>query len=163
MPTSLLNQIFARAILDNERMLARRPYRATTESPVGLLLNFLLAGDRSTINGEPARQFQGWLTLQERTRIQEKDAETKWTALLRRLGMAVFGGILLIVPVVIMAFDASRTKCLVTLSGAVMIFAVALALLAKESSEQEILGATAAYAAVLAVFLGISVVSPVGA
>ena len=76
--------------------------------------------------------------------------------------MAVLGGVLLVVPVVIMSFETSRTRSLITLSAAVMIFALVVAVLAVKGSAYEILAATAGYAAVLSVFLGVSVGSPVG-
>lgn len=92
-----------------------------------------------------------------------------------RLAMAVIGGISLVVPMLIMALHRSRVVSLVTTSLAVTLFAVLLAswpLLSKHfpwektidepTASEETLGskdvllATAAYAAVLVVFVGAS-------
>lgn len=62
----------------------------------------------------------------------------------------------------IMSFNTSRTKSLITLSASVLVFAFVVAGGADEASPQEVIGATAAYAAVLAVFLGASAGSPTG-
>jgi hypothetical protein len=67
--------------------------------------------------------------------------------------MALLGGVALWVPMVIMALNPSLDKSLTTTGAAVFIFAVAIALLSKASPEN-VLGITAAYAAVLVVFVG---------
>ena len=77
------------------------------------------------------------------------------SALLSRIGAALLGGILLIVPMVIMAVDDATTKNLVTTSVAVIVVAVGLASTSL-GSWQDVLGITAAYAAVLVVFVGTS-------
>ncbi len=149
-------------------MLARKPYTARTETPVGQIVEFLVAdkkfplAERLTIDKRPARLFHGWHTLQELAEMKKLSEQRKWRSLLRRLEMAVLGGVLLVVPVVIMSFETSRTRSLITLSAAVMIFALVVAVLAVKGSAYEILAATAGYAAVLSVFLGVSVGSPVG-
>lgn len=74
---------------------------------------------------------------------------------LARFILAFLGGAALIVPMVIMVFDPSRTKGLITTSAAVLLFAFFISL-ASSASNQEVLGATATYAAVLVVFVSTS-------
>lgn len=70
-----------------------------------------------------------------------------------RFAMAIAGGLMLIVPVLIMMLVPSRTTSLVTVSIAVLIFSVLVAF-TSTAKPQEVLAATAAYAAVLVVFVG---------
>jgi hypothetical protein len=72
---------------------------------------------------------------------------------LARFIVAVGGGCALIVPMLVMLFDASRTKSLVTVSTAVVLFALAMSL-AFQTDNKDTLTATATYAAVLVVFVG---------
>ncbi|KAI0153050.1 hypothetical protein GGR57DRAFT_154370 [Xylariaceae sp. FL1272] len=74
-----------------------------------------------------------------------------------RLAMALFGGIALIVPTIIMALHQSVQTCLITTSVATVVFAVILAFGARDATGKDVLAATAAYTAVLVVFLGSSV------
>lgn len=71
--------------------------------------------------------------------------------------MAIFGGLALLVPVIIMTLVHGVTESLVTTSVAIVLFALALAVYATNTSGKDILAATAAYAAVLVVFIGASV------
>jgi len=71
-----------------------------------------------------------------------------------RLAMAFFGGIALIGPMLIMVLQPSRNTCLITTSVATFLFATLLALGARDSTGKDVLAATAAYAAVLVVFVG---------
>jgi hypothetical protein len=73
-----------------------------------------------------------------------------------RFGMALFGGIALIGPTIIMTLHSSRNTCLITTSVSTVLFAIILALGASDSSGKDVLVATAAYVAVLVVFLGTS-------
>ena len=75
-----------------------------------------------------------------------------------RFVMAITGGLFLVVPMVIMTIDQSQTKSLVTVSLAVVTFALVLSL-AIRVSNIETLVATATYAAVLVVFVGTSSVA----
>jgi hypothetical protein len=70
--------------------------------------------------------------------------------------MALFSGIALIGPTIIMTLHSSKNTCLITTSVATFIFAVVLAIFASGSIGKDVLGATAAYAAVLVVFIGTS-------
>ncbi|KAI1377675.1 hypothetical protein F4677DRAFT_44341 [Hypoxylon crocopeplum] len=76
-----------------------------------------------------------------------------------RLIMALFGGIALIVPTVIMALFPYRNTCLITTSAFTVVFAFVLAVGARDSTGKDVLTATAAYTAVLVVFLGSSLES----
>jgi hypothetical protein len=67
--------------------------------------------------------------------------------------LAVCGGALLIVPMVIMSFDTNRTKSIVTISCSVLLFGFFLGAIVRSKSS-EIFIATATYAAVLVVFVG---------
>jgi hypothetical protein len=73
-----------------------------------------------------------------------------------RLFMALFGAISLIGPTLIMSLHASLTTSLITTSVATVLFGLVLAIGATDSSGQDVLGATAAYCAVLIVFVGTS-------
>jgi len=72
------------------------------------------------------------------------------------LAMTLFGGMALIAPTLIMALHPSLTTRLVTTCVATLLFALALAVGAEGASGKDVLAATAAYAAVLVVFLGTS-------
>ena len=78
---------------------------------------------------------------------------------LARFIIAVGGGLSLIVPMLVMSFDASRTKSLVTVSVAVVLFALLLSL-GFDTDNKDTLMATATYAAVLVVFVGTSSTGP---
>ncbi|KAK0640590.1 hypothetical protein B0T16DRAFT_438610 [Cercophora newfieldiana] len=72
-----------------------------------------------------------------------------------RFMTAITGGVFLVVPMVIMTIDQSQNKSLITVSLAVVTFALVLSL-AIRVSNIETLVATATYAAVLVVFVGTS-------
>jgi len=69
--------------------------------------------------------------------------------------MAFVGGAALLVPMIIMVFEASLSKSLITTSVSVLFFAGFLSF-GISASNQDILAATATYAAVLVVFVGTS-------
>ncbi|KAI0595957.1 hypothetical protein F4775DRAFT_566736 [Biscogniauxia sp. FL1348] len=72
-----------------------------------------------------------------------------------RFLVGVVGGAVLIVPLLIMAFDSSLTKTMITVCTAVVLFALAVSLLF-ELDNKDTVTATATYAAVLVVFVGTS-------
>ncbi|KAH6698411.1 hypothetical protein BKA61DRAFT_622206 [Leptodontidium sp. MPI-SDFR-AT-0119] len=82
------------------------------------------------------------------------DKRRTWDAFLSRLYMALFGGLALTVPMLIMTLHQSKITSLVTTSVFVIAVAVALAWFMKDAQAKDIIGATAAYAAVLVVFVG---------
>jgi hypothetical protein len=87
-------------------------------------------------------------------KVQSKEA------FVSRLLMALFGGIALIVPTVIMAKHPGTNFSLGTTAVATVLFALALAFGARDSTGKDVLAATAAYSAVLVVFIGTSLSSP---
>ena len=89
-----------------------------------------------------------------RMKIERRKAFTS------RLLMALFGGIALIVPTVIMAKNQGINFSLVTTAIATVLFALMLAVGATDSTGKDVLAATAAYAAVLVVFVGTSLATP---
>ena len=73
----------------------------------------------------------------------------------KRFVAAIFGGLSVIAPMLVMAIHPSEVKTLVTASVAVVGFSLALAW--KSSAQVEtLLATTAAYAAVLVVFVGVN-------
>lgn len=92
------------------------------------------------------REIDGYLT-QERKERQEGG---------ERLAMAIFGGGALIGPTLIMTLHSGLTTSLVTVCLATLFFALTLAKYSKSITGKDILAATAAYAAVLVVFVGTS-------
>lgn len=82
---------------------------------------------------------------------KEDSSFVKWLA---RLIIALAAGAWLIVPIVIMTVpDGSKTKDLVTMSVAIVLFGMTVAwVVGSEPKPQDIVTATAAYAAVLVVF-----------
>ena len=70
-----------------------------------------------------------------------------------RILFALMGGIFLLAPMVAMACITSTKYLLITTVLFVLLFAIILALSSK-ASNQELVAATAAYAAVLVVFVG---------
>jgi hypothetical protein len=71
-----------------------------------------------------------------------------------RLTMALFGGAALIAPMLIMILHQSKLTSLLTTSLFVVVVAVTLAWWMEDATSKDIVGATAAYAAVLVVFVG---------
>jgi len=72
-----------------------------------------------------------------------------------RFIMAFVGGAALLIPMIIMVFDSSLSKSLITTSVSVLLFAAFLSF-GISASNQDTLAATATYAAVLVVFVGTS-------
>ena len=68
--------------------------------------------------------------------------------------MALFGGLALIVPMIIMTLHPTNLTNLLTTSLFVLGVAIALVYLMTDAASKDIIGATAAYAAVLVVFVG---------
>ncbi|PMD39485.1 hypothetical protein L207DRAFT_634071 [Hyaloscypha variabilis F] len=85
-----------------------------------------------------------------------REARDKHKASSERLWMGSFGGLALIVPMLIMVLHRSVHGSLIVTSVGTVLFAVALALAARSLKGMDVLAATAAYAAVLVVFVGSS-------
>ncbi|KAK0645408.1 hypothetical protein B0T16DRAFT_139687 [Cercophora newfieldiana] len=77
-------------------------------------------------------------------------------AFVSRLLMASFGGIALLLPTIIMSKVQEINVSLITTSVAVLVFGLALVFGATDSTGKDVLAATAAYTAVLVVFVGTS-------
>lgn len=69
-----------------------------------------------------------------------------------RLAVALAGGASMLVPMIIMSFASSVTERLIVVSVATIVFANFMAL--TSASKENVVAATAAYAAVMVVFLG---------
>ena len=74
---------------------------------------------------------------------------------LARFIVAITGGLSLVIPMLVMRLGETLPKSLTTVSVAVLLFSALTSLMFK-ASNVETLGATAAYAAVLVVFVGTS-------
>jgi hypothetical protein len=79
----------------------------------------------------------------------------------KRLQMAIFGGLTLIIPMLIMRLHPTLLTQLLTASVSILIFGVLLAWFLQSADSRDIASATAAYAAVLVVFVGTSSTSTV--
>ncbi|KAK8062761.1 hypothetical protein PG997_014858 [Apiospora hydei] len=82
--------------------------------------------------------------------------QEKWD-ILRRHSMALFSATFLLVPMIIMSFNNGLLACLLTAINFVFVFGAAMAWSLTEP--KEVMSNTAAYAAVLAVFIGLAVES----
>ena len=87
---------------------------------------------------------------------RSKADRAKRQAFTSRFTFALFGGTALIVPTIIMAKVQGINTSLIVTSIAVLLFALVLAFGATDSTGKDVLGATAAYTAVLVVFVGTS-------
>ena len=85
-----------------------------------------------------------------------REERSQKNALTQRIVMALFGGIALIGPMLIMTLHRSRNSSLITASVATFVFALVMAFAARDSAGKDVLGVTAAHAAVLVVFVGTS-------
>lgn len=104
---------------------------------------------------EVAEKTAGNLGFRELDQKGREERSQK-QAFTERVVMAMFGGAALIGPMLIMTLHPSRNTSLITVSVATFVFALALAFIARDSAGKDVLGATAAYAAVLVVFVGTS-------
>ncbi|KAI1747489.1 hypothetical protein F4782DRAFT_520881 [Xylaria castorea] len=73
-----------------------------------------------------------------------------------RFHMALFGGVALIAPVILMTLKPTLTVDLVTASVSTALFSLAMVIFAPDMSGKDVLTSTAAYAAVMVVFIGTS-------
>lgn len=73
-----------------------------------------------------------------------------------RFKMALFGGNALVAPMLIMSLHPTKLTQLLTTSFFVLVVGIILAWYMNDADKKDILGATAAYAAVLVVFVGSS-------
>lgn len=86
-----------------------------------------------------------------------REAKMRKQAFTERIWMGALGGIAVIGPMLLMSLHRTLVASLVTSSVATVLFTLVLALGARNLKGQEVLGAVAAYAAVLVVFIGTSI------
>ena len=88
--------------------------------------------------------------------IKWKESQRKM-AFIKRLYMGLFGGLSLIGPMLIMVLHSTKLTALLTTSLFIVFVAIALAYFMTDASAKDIMTGTAAYAAVLVVFVGVSI------
>jgi len=114
-----------------------------------------LAEGQQTLLRSYARGNDAWKILREHEdHTDELEHYKKQRQFLSRLAMALFGGVALIAPMLIMTLHQSKLTSLLTTSLFVVAVAVTLAWWMEDATSKDIVGATAAYAAVLVVFVG---------
>jgi hypothetical protein len=101
----------------------------------------------------------GFREVDKKGRV-EREARRTYAS---RLSMALFGGLALIIPMLIMALRRSLKTALITSSVATVFFGVIIAVVARDATGKDVLAPTAAYAAVLVVFVGVSMTPVSGA
>ena len=109
------------------------------------------SNDASTTEITPTQ-----VTRANYNRMQRLKAMERQDRLIERVLAAILGGLSLIAPMLIMAIHPSLGKTLITSSVATLIFALGLAWKSTAAVET-LLGTTAAYAAVMVVFVGVSI------
>ncbi|KAH8791190.1 hypothetical protein BGZ57DRAFT_875647 [Hyaloscypha finlandica] len=82
------------------------------------------------------------------------NAKRRKRGLLNRMAMSTFGGLTLIVPMLIMVLDPRKLVSVVTTSVFTLAVGLILAIWMDEAESKDMIAATAAYAAVLVVFVG---------
>lgn len=82
-----------------------------------------------------------------------KECRTKHR-LLNRMAMSTFSGLTLIVPMLIMVLDTRKWTTVITASVFTIVIGLALAVWMSDAETKDMIAATAAYAAVLVVFVG---------
>jgi peptidoglycan/LPS O-acetylase OafA/YrhL len=95
----------------------------------------------------------GFRELDKRRRLERERS----VGYVSRFSMAMFGGAALIIPMLIMALHPGLTIDLITTSVATVIFGIVIAIWGTDSSGKDVLASTAAYAAVLVVFIGANI------
>lgn len=91
-------------------------------------------------------------TERQHSELAQKHRESLQKAR-RRFMFAILGGLIIIIPVLIVAVGEASARALVVVSISILAFSVVVALFSAAEPEN-LLAATAAYAAVLVVFIG---------
>lgn len=98
---------------------------------------------------------------QEKPYAYSRDEDgSKITEFISRMKMAVFGGYVLVIPMLIMTLHPTLLTNLLTTSMFVLGVAVILAVWMTDADDKDIIGATAGYAGVLVVFVGTITTEP---
>jgi hypothetical protein len=93
-------------------------------------------------------------TWAHEVRIALFEKDSRKALFLLRLSFALFGGLALIAPMLIMTLHQTKLTALLTTSIFVTAVAVVLAYVMEDAQNKDIVAATAAYTAVLVVFVG---------
>jgi VIT1/CCC1 family predicted Fe2+/Mn2+ transporter len=110
-------------------------------------------GDPSAVERGQSAGGQGATAAELEESLTRSYQNTAFLAeTITRLLVALLGGFFLVVPLVILSSQSSNSSNLVTVSICIVIFAFLISFLTK-ASNQEIMAASAAYAAVLSVFV----------
>jgi hypothetical protein len=117
------------------------------EEEISKVMTDLAVEDLQFWNDRHGRDIRRW---HQRTKKREEENNK----FISRLSMALFGGAALIAPMLIMTLHPTRLTSLLTTSVFVLAVGVALAWWMKDAASKDIMGSTAAYAAVLVVFVG---------
>jgi hypothetical protein len=86
----------------------------------------------------------------------QKERIARRAAFKSRLGMGIFGALAFLVPMLVMVLHPTLLTTLLTTVVSVLFVAAALTIWMPDSDGKDVLGATAAYTAVLVVFVGTS-------
>lgn len=119
-------------------------------------------GDPSAMRWMKSRNIRGYSGDMDFAEKQQdvilRLKQAKWQQILamgdniNRFFVALFGGLAVVVPILVVSFDSSQTKSLVTVSISVVMVSLLIAVLSKASYQEMMV--TAGYAAVLVVFVG---------
>ncbi len=132
-------------------------------------INFKAYTERRTSTSDPLREWlkrglpKSWAyskeemarRLDEYTHNAVAREVSPFVDKLARFVVAITGGLSLVLPMLVMRLNQNETKSLITTSVAVLIFSALVSIVFK-ATNAETLGITAAYAAVLVVFVGAS-------
>lgn len=143
---------------DHKFTLDQIEYSLKRGLPDDLIRHFLywVLPDSSTHPKGKAAQIRALKKIAtdgERPTLQRIQQSSTVVDNIARFIIGVLGGGALLGPMIIMTFHKSQTARLITVSVAVLIFGFLLSVSTK-AANQEILGATAAYAAVMVVYIG---------
>ncbi|KAK4958051.1 hypothetical protein LTR10_004476 [Elasticomyces elasticus] len=137
------------------KMMSSRAVERSIMDTVGLIPKHLIPAGilpNALDHEEPA------LHINSRVKAKKEEAREQN---LQRLAMAAIGGLLLLLPVLIMANLPGKLATLVTTSASMVVFAV-LVTMGTDLGPNEVLATTAGYAAVLVVFVGTSLAPQAG-
>lgn len=150
---------------DSERNGGKDCFEISTREALGFRLMeeaYLLPDPRSRDYASLERHIQDGEDYNKRLDIlpgysrHEQTKRIRSERRLQRLRMGILGGLSLIAPMLIMVLHHDLLTTLMVASLATLLFAGALAWWGKQHSGEAVLGAVAAYAAVLVVFVGTS-------
>lgn len=85
--------------------------------------------------------------------VADQERRVKIRMALRRFSFAVIGGLIIVMPMLILVSDTTTAKMQAVISTSIFLFALGVAVFSRTTPEN-LLVATAAYAAVLVTFIG---------